>query len=97
MQRVQILGNFSGYLHEQRSGDVTLTQEHNHHINEDPVVLQNHVVIDESFLVLWVNEMVDCKPDQNATYEELDVPYKTLSWGSLDAIDVWLPVHFNVP
>ena len=39
-------------------------------------------------MVLWVNEMVDCKPDQNATYEELDVPYKTLSWGSLDAIDV---------
>jgi len=97
MQSVQILGNFSRDFHEQRGGDVTLTQENNHHVNYDPVVLQNHIVVYESFLVLGVHVMVDRESDQNAADKELDIAYETLSWGSLDAVDIELSVHFNVP
>ena len=41
--------------------------------------------------------MVDRESDQNAADKELDIAYETLSWGSLDAVDIELSVHFNVP
>ena len=97
MQSIQILGNFSRNFHEQGGGDVTLTKENYHHVNYDPVVLQNHIIRYESFLVLWVHEMINRESYQNASDEELDITNETLSWGPLDTVDIQLSVHLNVP
>ena len=48
----------------------------------------------------WVrsilHEVVDAEPNDDASYEELDVANEAFSRSSLDTINIQLPIHIDV-
>ena len=73
IERIEILDHLTRHFHVQTDRNVRLSQENDCNIYDNPIMLQNQLLIIEDLLGFIVQEKVDCKPDNDAGDEELNV------------------------
>ena len=96
MQWKKVLDNLSINLHVKPCRDVSLTQENNDDVYDYPIVFEDLISMMESWAVIFLQEVVYREANDDASKEELDVEKEQLCLCTLNSVDVYLPVKFNV-